>query len=130
MRMCQRHWDALRAAIDARGLGRFVAANGRDATARMKAELEGTAEPDDFEPLLGAHNLILARALESLGLYVMRPAEAGGAEPCPACDLIAAYPPPPEGHRYPTNELFFIDGPADAALDEARRRGLVEDTAA
>lgn len=33
--------------------------------------------------------------------------------------------PPPEGHRYATNEAYFIDGPADAALAEARARGLV-----
>lgn len=125
MKMCERHWSALRAAIDARGMGHLVAANGRDAFARTVAELQGNAEADDFDPLMGAHNMIWSRALSELGLYVMRPAEEGGEQPCPACDLIANYPEPEPGHKYPTNQSYFIDGPADAALHEATARGLM-----
>jgi hypothetical protein len=48
-----------------------------------------------------------------------------GGEYCPACELIRVTPPPPEGHRYKTNEEYFIDGPADAVASEAKERGLL-----
>ena len=123
MKFCAKHWEALRTAITARGLGHTVAANGRDAFARSVAELEGKADLSDFDALMAAHNLILARAMDVFGLWVLRPAE-DGQDPCPACDLIREAPPPPAGSKYTTNEEFFIEGPADATLAFAQENGI------
>lgn len=118
MKFCQPHWDALRAAVESRGLGHLIAANGRDALARTVAELEGRDEPDDFDPLMSAHWMIAGRATDVLGLAIFT------GDYCPVCELLKVTPPPPEGHRYATNEAYFIDGPADAVLAEAQARGL------
>lgn len=112
------HWEALRTAVESRGMGHLIAANGRDAAARMVAEIEGKAGADDFEPLMTAHNMIWSRALSEFGIGIM-------GDYCPVCEFIKAYPPPPEGHRYKNNEEYFIDGPADAVLSIATERGLM-----
>lgn len=118
MKFCQPHWDALRAAIDTRGLGHLVSANGRDVHARMVAELEGRAEADDFDPLMAAHNMIVSHVMKGGGLYLLT------GDYCPVCEFCKHVPPPPDGHRYATNESYMIDGPADAVLEIATHRGL------
>lgn len=119
MKFCQTHWDMLRASVESRGMGHLVAANGRDALARTVADLEGRAEPDDFDPLMGAHNVILSRALDAVGLGLMF------GDLCPVCEVLPNWPPIPEGHRYATNESYWIDGPVDAMREIAQQRGLV-----
>ena len=119
MKFCQSHWDALKTAVESRGMGHLIAANGRDAHARMVAELEGRAEVDDFEPLMAAHNMILSHAIEWVGLGLF----AG--DLCPVCEMLKTYPPIPEGHRYASNESYLIDGPADAVLEIAREAGIM-----
>lgn len=121
MKFCQPHWDALKLAVESRGLGHLIAANGRDAMARAVAELKGTDEPDDFDPLMAAHWMISGKALEMGGLYLM----TGGY--CPICEVVKHHPADcgkpdctPESY-----ERWWIDGPADAVLAEARARRLV-----
>lgn len=63
MQFCRAHWDMLRAAIEARGLSGLVAKDGRAACENMKAELQGRADKSNFDPLMGAHNMIVGRAL-------------------------------------------------------------------
>ena len=43
MKMCQPHWDQLKEAIDARGMGHLVLKDEAAAEARVKAEVDGTA---------------------------------------------------------------------------------------
>lgn len=119
MKICQEHWDKLKAAIDARSMGHLVAANGRDAFARAVSELKGTAEVDDFDPLMAAHNMIAGYCLDVIGLALMV------GDLCPVCEILKDYPPIPAGHRYKSNEEYFIDGPADSALAIATARGLM-----
>lgn len=119
MKMCRPHWDQLRAAVESRGLGHLIAANGREAHARAVAELKGEADPvADFDPLMVAHNMILSHATEGLGLFLFT------GDYCPVCELLKVYPPIPEGHRYKTNQSYMIDGPADAVLEMAREAGV------
>lgn len=116
--MCQPHWDRLRQAVETRGLGHLIASNDREAHARVVADLKGEGDPvADFDPLMTAHNMIWSRALNNFGLGIM-------GDYCPACELVKQWPEPPAGHRYATNELYFIDGPADAVLDMAREAGI------
>jgi len=81
MRICQRHWDACKAAIVERGLARDIAKDGAEA---MRRALEGR---DD--PLMTLHWMLTNRALEMLGLGLMSPAADGG-ERCQVCELSAA----------------------------------------
>lgn len=81
MQFCMAHWSELRAAIDARGLTKFVSQGGAEAARRMA---EG-----GFDPLLHAHNAIVANALEAAGLALMQPGP-DGSDPCPLCYLLAA----------------------------------------
>jgi hypothetical protein len=93
MKFCQDHWDRLRAAIDARGLGGLVARDGERALENMAAELEagpGAASLTTFDPLMGAHWAIVNNIMGFVGLAVMAP-NADGSERCPLCFLNAAH---------------------------------------
>lgn len=116
MRFCQPHWNALRGAIESRGLSHLIAANGRDAHARAVAELQGNAELSDYDPLMAAHWMIANRVLELGGLYLMT------ADYCPVCEAIKGH----EKHMTrEETEKYYIDGPADAVLQYCRENGLV-----
>jgi hypothetical protein len=119
MKFCQPHWDRLKTAIESRGLGHLIAANGRDAIARMVADLEQRSELSDYDPLMSAHWKIVSVAEQYLGLSLYF-----GEAICPLCEVLKVYPPIPNGHRYASNESYFIDGPADAELDFAKENGL------
>lgn len=123
MKFCQPHWNSLRAAIETRGMGHLIAANGRDAHARAVAELHGRAESSDYDPLMAAHNMILSHAMDWLGLGL----GLFTGDYCPVCELLKVYPPIPEGHRYKTNDEYLIDGPADAQLAICRDMKLIGD---
>lgn len=84
MQMCMDHWNALRAAIDARGLSALVSESGEQAAANLASEMQDGPSVDNFDPLLGAHNAIMVHALEHGGFGVMQP-NADGSERCPLC---------------------------------------------
>ena len=119
MKFCQPHWTALKEAIESRGMGHLIAANGRDAFARTVAELEGRAEVDDFDPLMAAHNTIVSRATQDFGLVLFC------GDYCPVCEYLKNYPAPAPESRWKSNEEYFIDGPAEMVLAEANARGLM-----
>lgn len=127
MKFCQSHWDALKGAIESRGLGHLIAANGRDAHARAVAELTGRAELADFDPLLAAHKRITSTCLDWCGISLLMRAKDGD-HLCPLCETLKTYPPIPEGHRYKSNESYFIDGPADAILAACEEWGIARPT--
>lgn len=93
MRFCQSHWNQLRSAINAAGMGHLGAKDGHEAVERFKQEADGTATDDTFDPLMAAHNEILRRFLEPLGpdgLYVF------GGDYCPLCELARLNPARPD----------------------------------
>lgn len=108
MKICQRHWDELRKAIDARGLSHLVKKSGQEAIAQLATELEGRGAENILDPLMGANNMIWSKGLEVLGLSLMT-----GYEKCPVCEAVSSY------------ERWWIDGPADAMLKQAKEDGLV-----
>lgn len=123
MKMCQPHWDRLKAAIEHRGLGHLIAANARDAHARAVSDLKGESDPTDFDPLMSATWMIYGKATQDLGLGIMG-VDDKGEQYCPVCEWSRAMPQPPSGHRYADNESYMLDGPADAVLDDAKNLGL------
>lgn len=87
MKICEKHWSELRAAIDERGLSKLVAPNGEVAARRAVAELSECVTKENFDPLLFAHNGIVRGAIAAAGLAVMLNNE-DGTERCPICFCI------------------------------------------
>jgi hypothetical protein len=123
MQFCQKHWDMLRTAIEARGLTHLIAKSGEAAMERAVDELQGRADDSSYDPLMAAHWMIANRAVEMGGLYFL----SGGH--CPVCEAIKHTAHwPREGENEPAGEAWveshWIDGPADAVLTHCQERGL------
>lgn len=83
MRFCQPHWDALRAAIEARGLSALVAESGEKAMSNIARELEtGEQTLDTFDPLMNAHWQLVANLGKAGGGGVVSMLALEG---CPLC---------------------------------------------
>lgn len=74
MRFCQRHWDLMRAAVEARGMTPLVSQGGASAAEKMVDELKAGSTLDNFDPLMAMHWNIATNLMEKLGqsaLYLM-----------------------------------------------------------
>ena len=118
MRFCQHHWDALREAINTRGLMPLVARNGYEAAERAVEEVAGEANDSSYDPLMACHWMILGRAMDSLGLYLL-----GGDDLCPVCEVVRVHGEHPCEHGCTGADVEerWIEGPADAALAHVRQ---------
>ncbi len=91
MRFCQKHWEALKSAIAERGLDGLCAKSVDEIARKQFEELKsGAVKASTFDPLMGAHNAIVSRAIEIVGLGLLIPAE-DGVEKCPLCHLQAGH---------------------------------------
>jgi hypothetical protein len=113
MKFCMPHWDALRKAIDDRGLTHLVAKDGATATANMAAELTGQKTAQHYDPLMDAHWMITGNALKMGGLYLMT-ADPDGNEYCPLCEV----------RKHGGDPQEWIDGCTDSILASCQERGL------
>jgi hypothetical protein len=94
VKFCPTHWTALREAIDARGLTALVAESGEQAGRNMAQEISDGSRVDNFDPLMGAHNAIVAQAMDAIkGRYTQNPMMIFADEDehpewaCPICAL-------------------------------------------
>ena len=124
MKFCARHWDALKAQIKAYGLDGLIAKSGEEVASKMMSELEAGSKKSNFDPLMAAHNMIVSRALDIIGLALLASNE-DGSERCPLCFLQ-------KGHDENCKELDckhsfepWVEYAAKDALEEAKRLGLV-----
>lgn len=108
MQFCQIHWQALRDAIDARGLAHMIAPDGATARKRLQAEKDGTATDETFEPLLAAHNMIGSAALNLIGSYIFT------GPYCPLCEVEKIF-----------GRTNFINDVSDIVLQYCRDKKLV-----
>lgn len=83
MRFCQLHWSRLRRAVQDQGLWDLVSKDGQTAEAR--------ADEGEFDPLIGAHDLVIQTALDAGGLAVLG-SNNDGSERCPVCYGMAFDP--------------------------------------
>lgn len=113
MKFCTNHWEALRKAIEDRGLSHLVAKDGETAASNMKAELEGQKSPQNYDPLMDAHWMITNRALKMGGLYLMT-VDADGNHYCPLCEV----------GKHGGNPQEWIDGCTDSILAHCQTNGL------
>ena len=65
MMFCMSHWEALRTALEDRGLTVF-SESGREAMTKIMRQTQGEDTIDTFEPLMEAHNIILANVMEAI----------------------------------------------------------------
>jgi hypothetical protein len=114
MRMCQPHWDLLRAAVDERGMNDLVAKDSKAATDNLVAEMEGA--PTSFDPLMSLNNHFFGEALRCGGLYLMALNDKGE-HYCPICEF--------EKHGKDFNAKAQVAASADAMLAYARDEGLL-----
>lgn len=108
MRICQQHWDRLRAKLNELGIGHLGAKNGQDAMRNIVTELEGRGIENDYDPLMDCNNMIFAQGLRIVGLSLMAHNEG-----CPICEAMKLY------------EQDWIDGPAAAALKYCEEQKLI-----
>jgi len=130
MKPCDKHWTMMRAAVEERGITHLIK-TAQQNHAAIVDQLErtdagrqpdaGAPRADEFDPLMSAYWMVMSRALEHGGLYLMHTPEGGG-HYCPICEAIKHTPDStPEA-----TERHWIDGPADAALAQAAQLGLVQ----
>jgi len=122
VKYCQPHWDRLRAAIEARGMGHLIAKSGEQAMMRVEEELIGQETKHTFDPLMASHNMVLERALGCLGLGILAPNE-DGTDKCPVCELLVL--PDAKGRDREGLERHYSDELADFQLEYCRKEGLV-----
>ena len=119
MKICQKHWDALRKAIDEAGMGHLVTKSGEQLADKIKKELNDELVVHD--PLFSASMKINEAALQTGGLYLMMPDENGD----PYCPLCEALKHTPEGlYPEPVDENW-IKGAVGGQLQYCRQIGLM-----
>ncbi len=84
--MCQQHWDKLVGLLKVGGYGSLIASDDEVAKERLARELDDSAGPDDFDPLIAAQNMILGNAVDAAGTLVFAPT-SDGSDRCPICFL-------------------------------------------
>lgn len=120
MKVCPSHWAKLRRAIDARGMTPLVARNGSEALERSVEELRGEAAEPSLDPLMAAHNMIVAAVIQRVGLQLFV------GDQCPVCVGIKTNegvidPELERAYTAEEEESYWIDGPAGAVLDIVKR---------
>lgn len=112
MRMCQKHWDMIRARLKELGVDHLGAKTGEEARAAIITEMEGRGAENEFDPLMSCNNMIFEQGLKRNGPEMLLPEPA---EQCPICLALKQY-----------EVQFWINGPTQAAYEECARLGLVE----
>lgn len=110
MKICQAHWDKLRAKLDELGIGHLGAKSGEDAIKNIVTELEGREAENDYDPLMACNHMISSQGLRVVGLSLMARTEC-----CPICEAVKLY------------EQDWIDGPTNAALAYCQEQGLIKE---
>jgi len=98
-------------------MGHLGARNPEGAIERIKEELKGEDNPETFDPLMAANNMIWAAGLREGGLYLMGRDEKGN-EYCPLCEA--------EKHGGPGTAKNWIEGCTDSLYEHCKQIGLIQ----
>lgn len=129
MQICQKHYDALKTAIQDFGLDRLVSKTSEEAHSKMVSSLEEANMKASFDPLMYANNAIFSQVLnvsaaKGYGLEVMF-VTPEGEHHCPLCFLNTKHS---EACPEPNCEFTYdnwVDRAAQDALATAIHLGLV-----
>lgn len=108
MKICQPHWDRLKAKLDELKIGHLGAKSGEEAMKNIVTELEGRGDENDYDPLMDCNNMISSQGLNVVGLSLLAETDR-----CPICESVKLY------------EEDWINGPAMAALSHCQEKGLI-----
>jgi hypothetical protein len=114
MKICPSHWEALRQAIDQRGLTPLVSADGAELAQRQADELVQGRSAKTYDPLAAAMWAIFNNGIEAGGAYMLG-TKSNGEPYCPLCELE---------QNSPTPAMDWIEAAAEEQLGEARALGL------
>lgn len=106
IKMCDKHWNMLRAEIDNNGLNKFIAGTGEDVIEKM------IGDPDDvknFDPLMIANIHICAFLIENEAI------DGNMADGCPICVAM----------EHQIEEIDWIRGAVNDQLQYAIKAGLI-----
>jgi hypothetical protein len=140
MRVCDRHWNLLKDAIEKRGLSHLIAKSGVEAARNMAAELQGEDTLANYDPLMASHWAIVGNCMDLIGkaggdpLYLMGatddPVVGYGKQyedrtwpHCPLCYVNLAHEvscggcPLDQEHGFD----FWIDRAADGQVERVKR---------
>lgn len=121
MKMCQIHWDQLRASIEANGLMGLVSKDGAVAVEKIKREFDnqGTAA-DNYDPLMAANFAIWSNAVHMGGLYLIE-GDKNGNPYCPICEAVKNSPDDIPQHK----AEWWINNAVCDQVVRAREMGLI-----
>ena len=121
MQFCNQHWDALRAAIDTRGLSALIAESGEKAVSNLSSEMNDGPTIDNFDPLMSAHWAIINN-LANVDPHILF------INDCPLCfanRIHAKKCVVPDCTSGTTHFDSWIDRAADDQIIECKKRGLI-----
>jgi hypothetical protein len=123
MRICKEHWEALRAAIENKGMSHLVK-SGQEIFDSAKNELTGEG-PTTFDPLFMANNMIVGNAIKSGGLYLLGETEDGSNDGhyCPLCE--AKYHGSKSEQPVDNLDEDWIEGCTEAILRDAIEKRII-----
>lgn len=117
MKFCKQHWSDLSEAIKTKGMWHLVPKSGEAAAEAMQKEIDKTATPKDYDPLMSCHWMIFNNALAGGGPYLMT-AQPNGEPYCPLCE-VDRVKPGGEG------AVQWIEHATEGALGFCRENNLV-----
>jgi hypothetical protein len=121
MKPCKKHWNKLRTAIDARGIGHLVSSSGENAIEKFKEYEDTGAETlDNYDPLIAALMGTLAQLLRRPGgLGILSP-NPDGTERCMWCYVNEECPCPGKdcGERWIEYAADGVKDTVDRMRDE------------
>lgn len=105
MKFCQPHWERLKGEIKSHGVVDFIAKDGAEALSQVVGQLKGEQQTKrNYDPLMAAHWMIVNRALECGGLYLMT------GDYCPLCEVK-------KHGKAPNIDELWVKGVSKAAVD-------------
>lgn len=123
MKFCKEHWQALRAAVQVRGMDHLVAKNGAQAVNDAVAQLQGTDSLENWDPLMAAYWAISGRVLQAVGLPLLM------GDHCPLCLVQQDYETIKQTPRFDpalhTDATSWINSCTDSMQQYARQHGLI-----
>lgn len=113
MKFCDNHWESLKDAIEIRSLSHLVSKNEEDAAARIQKELDGKHSLDNYDPLLNAYWMLMQKAVEMGGIYMM-----SNDNICPLCEV--------RNNLGLLEDIRWINGCCDSILVFCEENNLVK----
>lgn len=134
MKFCQAHGDALRGAIDDRGLSHLVSQGGAELTKHVENELKGGPVEQTWDPLWSAFMGITNNALRCAGLWLMQtpPEGLGWTDDkgerffCPLCELDVYQAERKKAGMEAEGSADWIQSASNEALNFAQKMGMLE----